>query len=117
MAHNFKELIIWRDSIELTIDILNLTRKFSSEEKSLGNQMIRSAVSIPSNIAEGSAYTTPKKFQYYLDISLGSSFELESQLIIAARLNLGEHDFISECISRLNSIQRRIRVFRKTLQN
>ncbi len=54
----------------------------------ISNQMFRAAVSIPSNIAEGSGRQSPKEFKQFLNIALGSSFELETQLIIAKEINL-----------------------------
>ena len=81
--HNYKNLKIWQLGIEIVDLIYKIIVLFPEEEKfSLSNQMNRAAISIPSNIAEGSARTN-KSFSHFLDISLGSSFELGTQLIIA----------------------------------
>ena len=81
--HNFKKLKIWQMSIELTKTILDITDTFPVSEKyGLKSQMDRCSISMPSNIAEGSS-RTDKSFSHFLDISLGSSFELQTQLLLA----------------------------------
>ncbi len=81
--HNYKNLKIWKLGIEIVDDVFHLTSKFPKDEKfGLVSQINRCSVSIPSNIAEGSS-RTEKSFSHFIDISLGSSFELETQLIIA----------------------------------
>jgi four helix bundle protein len=83
MKHNFKNLKIWVLSMEITSDIHKISLGFpKSEIYGLVSQMNRAAVSIPSNIAEGSNRGN-KHFIHYLNISLGSSFELQTQLLIA----------------------------------
>jgi four helix bundle protein len=84
LKHNFRQLRIWIDSVELTGEIYKLTQSFPNEHKfGIANQLYRSAVSIPSNIAEGSSRKSEKEFAHFLSISMGSAFELETQLIIA----------------------------------
>ena len=83
MKHNFKNLKIWILSMEITSDIHQICLRFPKNEVyGLASQMNRAAVSMPSNIAEGSNRGN-KHFQHYLNISLGSSFELQTQLLIA----------------------------------
>ena len=83
MKHNFKNLKIWILSMEITFNIHKICLEFpKSEIYGLVSQMNRAAVSMPSNIAEGSNREN-KHFQHYLNISLGSSFELQTQLLIA----------------------------------
>ncbi len=85
--HNYKNLKIWKLGIEIVDDVFELTNSFPNEEKfGLISQLNRCSISIPSNIAEGSSRTN-KSFSHFIDISLGSSFELETQLIIAYRRN------------------------------
>ena len=85
--HNYKNLKIWQTAMEITNEVFNLSSKFPNEEKfGLCSQISRCPVSIPSNIAEGSS-RTDKSFSHFIDISLGSSFELETQLIIANKRN------------------------------
>ena len=85
MTH--KKLEAWKESIKLVLDIYHLTKDFPKEELyGLTNQIRRSAVSIPSNIAEGCARKHSKETSQFLNISLGSVAELETQLIIASEL-------------------------------
>ena len=77
---NFREYDIWIDGIQLVNDVYDLVDNFPSNEKfSLSSQITRSAVSIPSNISEGASRNSEKDFARFLEISLGSSFELETQ--------------------------------------
>lgn len=85
---NFKKLIIWNLSIALVKEVYQLTGKFPDQEKyGLSVQCKRSAISIPSNIAEGSSRRSKKDKYRFLEIALGSSFELETQIILAQELN------------------------------
>ncbi len=86
--HNFKELKVWKAGIEISKAIFIMTRDFPSSEKfGLTSQMIRSAVSIPSNIAEGCGRKSDKELHHFLNIALGSSFELETQIIVSREFN------------------------------
>lgn len=86
--HNFKKLKIWQMAMEIAKIIFQLTSNFPSTEKyGLISQMNRCSVSMPSNIAEGSSRTN-KSFSHFLDIALGSSFELQTQLLLANAKNL-----------------------------
>jgi four helix bundle protein len=76
MRHNFKNLKIWKSGLEIANHISDLIVSFPKHEKfDLSSQMSRCSISIPSNIAEGSS-RTDKSFSHFIDISLGSSFEL-----------------------------------------
>lgn len=87
--HNLKELKIWHKAMDLTIEVYQLSASFPKEEKyGLTSQIRRSAVSVPSNIAEGAGRNSKKEFVHFLSISNGSSYELQTQLIIAKNLNL-----------------------------
>lgn len=81
--HNYKNLKIWKLGLEITNDISDLLLDFPKHERfDLSSQISRCSVSMPSNIAEGSA-RSDKSFSHFLDISLGSSFELGTQLLVA----------------------------------
>ena len=83
MRHNYKNLKIWQLGILIANEISDILLDFPKHERyDLSSQISRCSVSIPSNIAEGSA-RTDKSFSHFIDISLGSSFELITQLIIA----------------------------------
>ena len=104
---NFRELDIWKDSIALVKEIYILVDKLPDTEKfGLKSQISRCVVSIPANIAEGSAKDSQKDFIRFLQISLGSAFELETHLIICNELS-----FISEeeLIIKINTLQKRIK--------
>ncbi len=104
--HNYKNLKIWNLGIEIVDDVYQLIEIFPKDEKfGLISQISRCSVSIPSNIAEGSA-RTDKSFSHFIDISLGSSFELETQLIIASKRN-----YISN--EQLNKLEEKITEFQK----
>jgi four helix bundle protein len=81
MIKTYKDLIVWQKSIDLSIKIYKITFLFPQEELfGLSSQMKRSAVSIPSNIAEGRHRGTRKDFTGFLRIALGSSAELQTEL-------------------------------------
>ena len=83
MRHNYKNLKIWQLGIEITNDISDILVDFPKHERyDLSSQISRCSVSIPSNIAECSSRTN-KAFSTFIDYSLGSSFELITQLIVA----------------------------------
>jgi four helix bundle protein len=85
MTH--KDLDSWKKAIDLVTEIYQLTRLFPDHERfGLSSQMQRSAVSIPSNIAEGSGRDSMKETIHFLYVSQGSLAELETQLIIAGKL-------------------------------
>lgn len=85
--HNYKNLKIWKLSLEITNNISDLILNFPEHERfDLSSQISRCSISMPSNIAEGSS-RTDKSFSHFLDISLGSSFELGTQLLVAKHRN------------------------------
>ena len=87
--NTYKDLKIWQKSVDLAVRIYEVTRLFPKEELyGLTYQLKKSAVSIPSNIAEGSGRNTKRDFNNFLGISYGSSCELDTQLVIASRINL-----------------------------
>jgi four helix bundle protein len=91
MKTTHKDLKIWQNSIQLVIEVYNLTRAFPKEELyGLSSQMRRAAISVPSNIAEGAARKNKTEYLQFLYISLGSLSELETQLIIAEKIGYCE---------------------------
>lgn len=86
---NHKDLDVWKTSMDLACAIYQLTSDLPSEEKfGLISQMRRSAVSVPSNIAEGCGRSSDKQLSQFLSISTGSLAELETQLILCERLKM-----------------------------
>jgi four helix bundle protein len=86
-SRSYRDLDVWKLSIEVVKEVYDITAKFpASEVYGLTNQMRRSAISIPSNIAEGQGRKSNKIFCQYLDIAIGAVGELETQLIIAKEI-------------------------------
>ena len=105
MLHN--KMKVWKDSMSLTRDIYKVTSKFpASERYSLANQIRRSAVSVPSNIAEGAGRYSDKEFLQFLYIARGSLTELETQLLLSS--DLGYLKNIKEFITRLEEVRKMI---------
>lgn len=112
--HNFKELIIWNKSM----DVYQETKKFPEEEKfNLVSQMRRSAVSIPSNSAEGAGRNSDKEFNQFLGIAKGSSFELQTQLIISNKLKLIPNERYEQLNSTIEEVQKMISGFQSKLKS
>lgn len=84
MIHNFRDLDVWKKSMKLTSAIYQITKSFPpSEVYALCSQMQRAAASIPSNIAEGAGRFSDKELSHFLNIALGSAYELETEVLIA----------------------------------
>lgn len=87
MTVGYERLEVWQKGMDLAVEVYGLTRGLPADERfSLADQMRRCAVSIPSNIAEGTARASKKEFVQYLYIALGSASELDTQLQIAQRV-------------------------------
>lgn len=114
---NFRDFEIYHEAIDLVKDIYQVASLLPADERyGLISQMKRCAVSIPSNIAEGSRGSN-KELTYFLNISLGSSFELETQLDIANKLNMLEKSDTEKIFGKINALQRRINAFKKSVRN
>ena len=110
------DLEVWKRSISLVTIIYERTKSFPMEELyGLKSQIRRSAVSIPSNIAEGAARNTSKEFSYFLSIAMGSLAELETQLIISKNLGYLVESIVDEIIMELISIRRMILGLKKSI--
>lgn len=115
-THNFRELDIWKRSLELSRLILRRSLGFPSEHKfGLTSQLLKSAVSIPSNIAEGSARGTNRDFARFLDIALGSAYELETQLFLSEEFAYFSKEEIELIYAELHEIERMIQGFKRSL--
>ena len=115
--NRFKELLVWQKAVELTTDIYKLTEQFPKEEKyGLISQITRSAVSIASNIAEGAGRNSKAEFHQFLGIAIGSSFELETQLIVAKNLGYVSDTNFEGLIDPLLAIQNMLFKLQKTLK-
>ena len=116
--HNLKELKIWSKAIEVSVDVYKATASFPKEEVfGLTSQIRRSAVSIPSNISEGAGRNSKNEFVHFLGIANGSSYELQTQLIISNKLNLITDKTLEPLIREIEEIQKMNYTFQKTLRN
>ena len=107
MAKSFRELKVWNKSMDLTVSVYELTAAFPKHETyGLSSQMRRAAVSIASNIAEGSARGTRRDFRQFVKIAKGSNCELQTQLLLAGRLNYAPQDQIDGLESMTHEIGR-----------
>jgi four helix bundle protein len=113
---NFKQLLIWQKGFQIAVKTIHLSSTFPSEQKyGLCLQATKAAVSIPSNIAEGSSRTSQKDYNRFLEISLGSSFELETQLLIAEAANFGEKEKRTELLKDIDEEQKMLMSFMRKL--
>lgn len=105
--HKYQDLKLWNKGIDLVVDVYKATAEFPKEEKyGLISQMRRCAVSIPSNIAEGAGRNSDKEFVHFLSIANGSSYELETQVIVANRLELLSDELKNDLCQQLTEIQK-----------
>jgi len=96
-AQSFRELLVWQRAIQLATAVYRLTETFPRQEiYGLASQMRRSAVSVPSNIAEGQGRLTTGEFRQFLGIARGSNFEIQTQLEIARALGIGDQSMIMD---------------------
>ncbi|HSF54184.1 MAG TPA: four helix bundle protein, partial [Algoriphagus sp.] len=111
-------LKVWQKAVDLAVKVYGLTKSFPVEEKfGITSQMRRSSVSIPSNIAEGTARNSSKSFSNCLDISLGESFELETQAIIANRIGILTEEQFSQFNNEVSEVQKMIIGFKETVES
>lgn len=114
---DFRKYTIWQQAIELTDRIYSFTDSFpKSEVYALSNQLQRAAVSIASNIAEGSSRSSEKDFAHFLEMAIGSAFEVETQLTISQRRGYIKQDAYEEVISNVNHLEKQINIFIQKLK-
>jgi len=115
--HNFKKLAIWVKSVDFVTEIYRVTNTFPSQERfGLISQLQRAAVSVPTNISEGSAKSSNKDFARFLEISLGSTFELETELIVSLNLSYIDTEKYKYLEGKLTELQKMIIGFKETLK-
>lgn len=113
--HNYKQLKIWQLAMEIADQVFVVTSEFPIDERfDLKSQINRCTISIPSNIAEGSSRTN-KSFSHFIDISLGSSYELVTQLIIANNRNYISQEKFEQIENKIDELQKMLVGFQKTL--
>lgn len=116
MRHNYKNLKIWQLGIEIANDISDVLLNFPKHERfDLSSQLSKCSVSIPSNIAEGSA-RTDKSFSHFIDISLGTSFELTTQLMVAKHRKYINESVFNQLENKIEEFQRMTMSFQNGLK-
>ncbi|SDG25599.1 four helix bundle protein [Pedobacter terrae] len=114
--NNLKELKIWNKAIDLAVDVYKATSTFPTDERfGLISQSRRAAVSIPSNIAEGAGRNSVKEFNNFLGIANGSSYELQTQLVIANKLAILESEILDPLIAQIDELQKMTYGFQQML--
>lgn len=115
---NFRQYEVWQRAIRLSEDVYLLTGSFPEKEKfALTNQVQRAAVSVASNIAEGSSKNSEVEFARYIEISIGSAFEVEIQLIIAYKIGYISKDILDQEIEKLHTLQKKLNQFILKIKN
>ncbi len=114
--NNLKELKIWNKAINLAVDVYKATSTFPTDERfGLTSQSRRAAISIPSNIAEGAGRNSVKEFNNFLGIANGSSYELQTQLVIANRLDILESEILDPLLNQIDELQKMTYGFQQML--
>lgn len=113
----FQHLIVWQKAHALALQVYRTTGTFPADERfGLTSQMRRAAVSVPSNVAEGSGRSSDADFARFIDIALGSSTELEYQLLLARDLGFIHNDRYQELDELLAEVKRLLVGFRSRLR-
>lgn len=116
--HNFKQLQVWQLAMEVAKKVYMAIADFPQEERyGLAQQLRRSAVSVPSNIAEGAGRGSEKEFAHFLSISLGSCYEVETQLMLAHQLNLLSIQRLNEIDVQMQQVQKMLFSLIKKFKN
>jgi four helix bundle protein len=114
---DFKQLTIWQKGMEVVIATYKIAAQLPADERyGLKSQMTRAAVSIPSNIAEGSARGSDKAYKQFLQYSLGSAFELETQLRVVQELAMANHTEVETLLELVKVEQMQVTSLMKRLQ-
>ena len=116
-SRSYKDLDVWKLAVDFVKDVYDVTGKFPTAEiYGLTSQIRKAAVSIPSNIAEGQWRNSAKEFRQYLAVSLGSLAELETQLIIAEKINYINSGDLAPFLNSLDIIRKMIKSLSNSLQ-
>ena len=115
---SFRDLLVWQRSMELTVAIYKLTQAFPREEMfGLTSQLRRSAISVPSNIAEGHGRMNPREFQHFLLIARASNCELQTQLELSGTLGLADAQLLATAQSTSNEVEKMLLGLLSKLKN
>jgi four helix bundle protein len=118
LAQDFQDLNVWQRAMELSEAIYGLTKTFPKEEVySLTSQMRRASISIASNIAEGRGRATDRDFKQFLNIAQGSTYEVQTQLLLARRLKIGDESLVNEAESLCIEVSKMLGAFIQSLKS
>jgi len=118
LIKSYKDLIVWQKALQLVFAVYKLTEQFPDTEKfGLISQMRRSAVSIPSNIAEGFRRGGRKEFNYFLSVAFSSGAELETQMEIAKSLSFGINSEHLKVNSLLEEVMKMLNILISKISN
>ena len=106
---NFRNYEVWKDGVEFSALVYQLTEQFPKKEMyALCDQLQRASVSIPSNVAEGCSRRSQAEFAHFLEVSLGSSYEIETQMEIAHILKYVSDKQYNNTIEKVQSIEKKL---------
>ena len=115
---DFRQLRVWEEAHALVLAIYEVTKSFPKEELfALTNQMRRSSSSIPTNIAEGCGQETSKDYAHFLQIALGSAFELDYQILLAKDLRYIDEKNYLELNDKVDKVRRQLAILIKKVRN
>ena len=113
----YRDLIVWQKSLKLVTEIYSITKSFPKEELyGLTSQIRRSAVSVPSNIAEGYGRNSTQDYIRFLQITCGSLYEMQTQMEIAVNLGYLDREYSENIFNIINEIERMLNSFIRKLQ-
>jgi four helix bundle protein len=116
--HNFRELKIWQRSMDLAEQVYKMTVYFPKEEiYGLSSQLKRCAVSVPSNISEGAGRATNRQFRHFLEFSMGSCNEIQTQTELAGRFNYISIDLRNQILEEALQVYKMILGFYNSLRD
>ena len=117
-SRNYRDLVVWQDSIQLAKAIYKLTEKFPKHETyALADQIRRAVVSVPSNIAEGQARKAPGDFRRFLHIALGSLAEVDTQLVLAQEFGYLGNDEVDGLFEQIQVLRKKLYALINSLPN
>jgi four helix bundle protein len=117
-TRNFREYKVWQDAVAYATYIYKVTSSMPwFEKKGLCDQLQRAVVSISSNIAEGAGRPTDADFSHFLDLALGSAYEVETQLIIAGNVGYIKAEQLSDLLNKNRAIQSQLVALIRSVRN
>lgn len=117
-VNGYRDLLVWQKSMDLVTECYRLTRQFPDYERfSLSNQVQRAAVSVPANIAEGHSRSSTGAYLNHLSIANGSLSELETEILIAVRLQYLSESEAAKSVRDLEEVRRMLSGLIRSLKN